>query len=115
MPGHYGGGMNTMSTTMSRTTNRANTTARATTAVTSRRGRMNNRNMNGTAARGVMRTAGQFGRGGVRRGGVPTRPTPITRRGRTTPIRATIQGRGVRNPGLGNHGFRGVDGRGNNI
>ena len=114
MPGHYGGGMNTMSTTMSRTTNRANTTARATTAVTSRRGRMNNRNMNGTAARGVMRTAGQFGRCGVRRA-TTRRPGPIMRRGRTTPTMMNrTPARGRMNAGTGTQGFRGIDQFGNN-
>ena len=78
---HTGGMRTTMGRTMSRRTNVPRT--RRTT--TPRRGRM----MNGTGARGNMRTAGQFGRGGlVRR--TALRSTPIVRGGRTRSFQSNI-------------------------
>ena len=106
---YHTGGMN-MRTTMGRSMGGRTTTSRARRTTTPNRGRM----MNGTGARGNMRTAGQFGRGGlVRR--TALRSTPIVRGGRTRSFQSNIRGRGVLNAGLGNKGFRGVDGRGNNI
>ena len=117
---YHTGGMS-MRTTMG---NRATTQRRTRTAprsagrvVTPRRGRMvgNGTMLNGTGARGIRRTTGQFGRGGVRRANV-TRPSQILRRGRTTPTITNRQpARARATSGNGVHGFRGVDQFGNNI
>ena len=113
MPGHYGNGNGNGMRTMR---GRAATPRRGR-AVTPRRGRMmngNGRMMNGTGARGVRRTAGQFGRGGVRRA-TTRRPAPVMRRGRTQPVmRNQTPARGRMASGLGNHGFKGVDQFGRN-
>ena len=103
---------------MSRTMNGRTTTPRQSTVrrasvrrTTPRRNRM----LNGTGARGIRRTTGQFGRGGVRRANV-TRPSQILRRGRTTPTITNRQpARARATSGNGVHGFRGVDQFGNNI
>ena len=95
---------------MNRTMNRTTAAPRRSRNITPRRGRM----MNGTASRGVRRTAGQFGRGGVRRA-TTIRPSAVMRRGRTQPVMNNTQARGRMTTGLGAHGFRGVDGLGNNI
>ena len=121
MPGHYGGGART---TMGRTMNGRATTPRRGRVTTPRRGRMmngngrmmngNGRMMNGTGARGVRRTAGQFGRGGVRRA-TTRRPGPVMRRGRTTPTMMNrTPARGRMTAGTGVQGFRGIDQFGNN-
>ena len=102
---------------MSRTMNRTTTTPRRSRNISPRRGRMmngNGRMMNGTASRGVRRTAGQFGRGSVRRA-TTIRPSAVMRRGRTQPVMNNTQARGRMTTGQGAHGFRGVDGLGNNI
>ena len=114
MPGHYGGGART---TMGRTMNGRATTPRRGRVTTPRRGRMmngNGRMMNGTGARGVRRTAGQFGRGGVRRA-TTRRPAPVMRRGMTQPMmRNQTPARGRMTAGTGVQGFRGVDQFGRN-
>jgi hypothetical protein len=125
MPGHYGnrnGNGNGMRTMRGRAA-----TPRRGRAVTPRRGRAatpirgraatprRGRMMNGTGARGVRRTTGQFGRGGVRRA-TTRRPAPVMRRGRTQPMmRNQTPARGRMTSGQGNHGFRGVDSLGHNI
>ena len=123
MPGHYGnrnGNGNGMRTMRGRAA-----TPRRGRAVTPRRGRMmngngrmmngNGRMMNGTGARGVRRTAGQFGRGGVRRA-TTRRPAPVMRRGMTQPMmRNQTPARGRMTAGTGVQGFRGVDQFGKNI
>ena len=122
MPGHYGNGngngMRTMRGRAATPRRGRAATPRRGRAVTPRRGRMmngNGRMMNGTGARGVRRTAGQFGRGGVRRA-TTRRPGPVMRRGRTQPMTMNrTQARGRMTSGQGNHGFRGVDGLGHNI
>ena len=75
----------------------------------------NGRMMNGTGARGVRRTAGQFGRGGMRRA-TTRRPGPVMRRGRTTPTMMNrTPARGRMTAGTGAQGFRGIDQFGNNL
>ena len=125
---YHTGGMNmrtTMGRTMNRTTmptrsGRTNVPPRTSRTITPRRNRMvnNGRMLNGTGARGVRRTAGQFGRGGVRT--TPQRrPRPIMRTNTTnTPIITRTQVTGARgriNPSLGVVGRSGVDGHGRNI
>ena len=114
---HTGGmGMRTTMANRAATQRRARTATRRTgRVVMPTRGRMNGngRVLNGTGARGVRRTAGQFGRGGIRRA-TTQRPGPIARRGRTQPMMNRTQSAGVRNPGLGTS-FGAVDGFGNNI
>ena len=115
---HYNGNGNGMRTMRGRATTRRAATPRTGRRVTAprraatpRTGRM----MSGTGARGVRRTAGQFGRGGVRRA-TTRRPGPVMRRGRTQPMTMNrTQARGRMTSGQGNHGFRGVDGLGHNI
>jgi hypothetical protein len=124
MPGHYGNrngngnGMRTMRGRAATPRRGRAATPRRGRAATPRRGRMmngNGRMMNGTGARGVRRTAGQFGRGGVRRA-TTRRPAPVMRRGRTQPMmRNQTPARGRMTSGQGNHGFRGVDSLGHNI
>ena len=124
MPGHYGNrngngnGMRTMRGRAATPRRGRAATPRRGRAATPRRGTMmngNGRMMNGTGARGVRRTAGQFGGGGVRRA-TTRRPAPVMRRGRTQPMTMNrTQARGRMTSGQGNHGFRGVDGLGHNI
>ena len=119
---HTGGMRTTMGRTMSgRTTTprtRRTTTPTTRRTTTPRRGRMMNGNgviTNGTGARGIRRTAGQFGRGGVRRATI-RRPGPVVSRGRTqSNMMNRTQARGISSPGLANHGFRGVNQFGKNI
>ena len=100
---HTGG----MRSNMTRTSNRTTTRARR------RVMRGNNRMMNGSGARGVRRTAGQFGGGGIRRTNV-TRPAPVMTRGRTSRIMTNGAARNRFTTGTGIVGFRGVDQFGNN-
>ena len=98
-----------------RTTRGRVATPRRGRVVTPRRGRAVTQRMNGTGARGVRRTAGQLGRGGVRRA-TTRRPAPVMRRGRTQPMmRNQTPARARMTSGQGNHGFGGVDALGNNI
>ena len=121
---YHTGGMNmrtTMGRTMNRTTmptrsGRTNVPPRVNRTITPTRNRMvnNGRMLKGTGARGVRRTAGQFGRGGVRRA-TTRRPASVMRRGRTQPVmRNQTPARGGMASGLGNRGFKGVDQFGRN-
>ena len=97
-----------------RTTRGRVATPRRGRVVTPRRGRAVTQRMNGTGARGVRRTAGQLGRGGVRRA-TTRRPAPVMRRGMTQPMmRNQTPARGRMNAGTGAQGFRGIDQFGNN-